>query len=370
LDKRPAENMDLSPFRDARGTVPFSRRSGQFTPQRFPRRENRDSPQSTYSATSLSQNPGNGILCTMVKDFQQTVWDDRLRSDWDKILRLAIAEDLGESGDWTSMALVAEDARGRAVVVARQPGIVAGLPGVALTLAAIDRRLRWLPHSEDGRRVEKGERVGTAEGPARGLLAAERILLNLLGRLSGIASLTRRYVDAVAGTKARIYDTRKTTPGWRRLEKYAVRCGGGWNHRGGLNEAILIKDNHLALGAQSERSTERFTPADAVVRARRFVEDHATDAGMIIEVEVDTLEQLDAVLPARPDIVLLDNMNPLQLREAVARRDAFDRAIELEASGGIALATVRQAAESGVDRISVGALTHSAVALDFGLDWT
>jgi nicotinate-nucleotide pyrophosphorylase (carboxylating) len=305
----------------------------------------------------------------MGKDFQQTVWDGRVRQDWENILRLAIDEDIGQLGDWTSKALVAEDAAGRAIVVARQPGVVAGLPGVEMTLAAIDRRLRWLPHTEDGRPVEKGDRVGTAEGPARGLLAAERILLNLLGRLSGIATLTRRYVDAVAGTKARIYDTRKTTPGWRRLEKYAVRCGGGWNHRGGLDEAVLIKDNHLALGAQASDSKRRFTPAEAVERASHFVARHAADANMIVEVEVDTLEQLDAVLPARPDIVLLDNMSPSQLREAVARRDAFDPAIELEASGGIDLGTVRQVAESGVDRISVGALTHSAVALDFGLDW-
>jgi nicotinate-nucleotide pyrophosphorylase (carboxylating) len=305
----------------------------------------------------------------MVKDFQQTVWDDRLRQDWQKILRLAIDEDLGADGDLTSKALVAGDAVGRAIVVARRPGVVAGLPGVEMTLTAINPHLRWSPHTEDGRRVEKGDRIGTAEGPARGLLAAERILLNLLGRLSGIATLARRYVDAVAGTKARIYDTRKTTPGWRSLEKYAVRCGGGWNHRGGLDKAILIKDNHLALGARSSQATQKFTPAEAVDRAKRFVAEHAADAKMVVEVEVDTLEQLDAVLPARPDIVLLDNMSPSQLREAVVRRDAFDRTIELEASGGIDLATVRQVAESGVDRISVGALTHSAVALDFGLDW-
>jgi nicotinate-nucleotide pyrophosphorylase (carboxylating) len=198
------------------------------------------------------------------------------------------------------------------------------------------------------------------------LLATERILLNLLGRLSGIATLTRQYVDAVAGTKARIYDTRKTTPGWRRLEKYAVRCGGGWNHRGGLDEAVLIKDNHLAIG---ETSGRRFTPTEAVHRARRFVAERGGDPAMVIEVEVDTLDQFDAVLPARPDIVLLDNMGPAGLCEAVTRRNAFDQAIELEASGGIRLATVSTIAESGVDRISIGALTHAAISLDFGLDW-
>ncbi len=199
------------------------------------------------------------------------------------------------------------------------------------------------------------------------MLAAERILLNLLGRLSGIATLTRRYVNAVAGTKARIYDTRKTTPGWRRLEKYAVRCGGGRNHRGGLDEAVLIKDNHLVLA-----EIAGIDAVQAVLRARRFIEQRAGDvgmAGMVIEVEVDTLEQLDAVLTVGPDIVLLDNMDPARLREAVARRDAVAPAVELEASGGVDLATVREIAESGVERISVGALTHSAVALDFGLDW-
>lgn len=309
------------------------------------------------------------MLWGMAKEFRQTVWDDKLQRDLWTIARLAIDEDLGALGDWTTRALVAEDAWGRAAVVARQPGVVAGLPGVAITLAALDPRLRFSPQTEDGRRVDKGECVGTIEGPARGLLAAERILLNFLGRLSGVATLTRRYVDAVAETNARIYDTRKTTPGWRRLEKYAVRCGGGWNHRGGLDEAVLIKDNHLAVGVQAAERTQRFTAAEAVLRARQFVAEHAADPAMVIEIEVDTLAQLDAVLPARPDIVLLDNMSPAELRAAVARRNAFDPAIELEASGGVDLATVREIAASGVDRISIGALTHSAIALDFGLDW-
>jgi nicotinate-nucleotide pyrophosphorylase (carboxylating) len=305
----------------------------------------------------------------MVKEYHQTVWDDRLERDWQAILSLALHEDLGASGDWTTRALVGEDAAGRADVVARRPGVVAGLPGVVTSLSAVDLHIRWLPKSEDGRAVNQGDSVGTIEGPARGMLAAERIVLNFLGRLSGIATLTRRYVDAVAGTAARIYDTRKTTPGWRRLEKYAVRCGGGWNHRGGLDEAVLIKDNHLALGAQAFDALRRFTPAEAVSRAREFIRQHAAGAEMAVEVEVDSLEQFDAVLPALPDIVLLDNMTPAQLREAVTRRNAFDRAIELEASGGVDLGTVRQIAQSGVERISVGALTHSAAALDFGLDW-
>jgi nicotinate-nucleotide pyrophosphorylase (carboxylating) len=306
----------------------------------------------------------------MSKEFQQTVWDGQLADDWQALLRLAVREDLGEAGDWTTRSLVPEDAVGRAAVVARQAGAIAGLPAVEMTLRAVEPRLSWSPACEDGRHVAAGERLGVIDGPARGLLSAERLVLNLLGRLSGIATLTRQYVAAVAGTGARIYDTRKTTPGWRRLEKYAVRCGGGWNHRGGLFEAVLIKDNHLALGAQG-RGAARYTPAEAVERARRCVQQCAADAGrgMIVEVEVDTLEQLDAVLPVGPDLVLLDNMPPEMLRAAVARRDACGRAIELEASGGVNMATVRRIAESGVERISVGALTHSAVSLDIALDW-
>jgi nicotinate-nucleotide pyrophosphorylase (carboxylating) len=297
----------------------------------------------------------------MPKDFHQIAWDESLNQDWTALLRLAIAEDFGGEGDWTTNALVGPAALGRAGVIARQPGVIAGLPGVGATLAAVESRLQWSPHAEDGRPVAPGQIVATIAGPARGLLGAERILLNLLGRLSGIATLARQYVDAVAGTNARIYDTRKTTPGWRRLEKYAVRCGGGRNHRGGLYEAVLIKDNHLALGKES--------PAEAVARARAFVRQHAAGPDMLVEVEVDTLDQLVIALPARPDIVLLDNMTPAELREAVARRNAVDPAIELEASGGVSLATVREIAETGVDRISVGALTHSAAAVDFGLDW-
>ena len=305
----------------------------------------------------------------MSNDFHQTVWDEPLERDFCAIVRLAIDEDLGAAGDWTTNALVPPDAVGRAAVVARQPGVVAGLPAVETVLKMVEPRMQWSPQAEDGRRIEKGTCVGRIEGPARGLLGSERILLNFLGRLSGIATLTRRYVDAVAGTTARIYDTRKTTPGWRRLEKYAVRCGGGCNHRGGLYEAVLIKDNHLALGAGLADRQGRFSPAEAVLRARQFVTEHSGNPTMVIEVEVDTLEQLDLVLPTWPDIVLLDNMKPDMLREAVGRRNAVDRKIELEASGGVDLTTVRAIAESGVDRISVGALTHSAMGLDFGLDW-
>jgi len=302
----------------------------------------------------------------MVKEFRQIHWDERLQADCRAIVQLALDEDLGVSGDWTTKALVPEGVEGRAEVAARQSGVVAGLPAVEIVLAMVDPRLRWTADAVDGQTVDKGQCVGRIAGPARAMLAAERIVLNLLGRLSGIAALTRRHVDAAAGTKARIYDTRKTTPGWRRLEKYAVRCGGGHNHRGGLDEAVLIKDNHLAIVG---REGMALAPADAVDRVRRYLVERG-DPTMIVEVEVDTLDQLDQVLPARPDLVLLDNMSAAELREAVARRDAVDPTVELEASGGIDLETVRAAAQSGVERISVGALTHAAVSLDFGLDWT
>jgi nicotinate-nucleotide pyrophosphorylase (carboxylating) len=309
----------------------------------------------------------------VAKQFQQTVWNEQLQEDWLAIVRLALREDLAEAGDWTSRALVPPDLAGQAAVVARQPGVIAGLRGVQSTLEQIEPRLHWSPHAEDGQAVRPGDRLGIVDGPAQWMLSAERLLLNLLSHLSGIATLTRRYVEAVAGTRARIYDTRKTTPGWRRLEKYAVRCGGGWNHRSGLFDAVLIKDNHLALGAALPGSAATgHSAAEAVVRARSYVQAHAAQAAagaMIVEVEVDTLEQLREVLPAGPDLVLLDNMTAGQLREAVACRDALAPAIELEASGGVNLQTVRGIAETGVDRISVGALTHSAPCLDLALDW-
>jgi nicotinate-nucleotide pyrophosphorylase (carboxylating) len=308
----------------------------------------------------------------MSKQFHQVEWDSQLVGDWLSLVRLAIAEDLGDEGDWTSRALVPDSARGRAAIVVREPGIVAGLPAVELTLKEVDSRLRWAPQTIDGHEVHRGQAVAAIEGPVRGLLAAERLALNALGRLSGIATLTHRYCSAVAETKARIYDTRKTTPGWRRLEKYAVRCGGGMNHRTGLFEAMLIKDNHLAFRASAEAETSAYSPAEAVRRARQFVSEHAPaakQAQMIVEVEVDTLQQLEDVLPVAPDLILLDNMSVPQLREAVAWRDAVNPGVELEASGGVNLESVHEIACTGVDRISVGALTHSAVNLDFGLDW-
>jgi len=309
----------------------------------------------------------------LAKEFDQLTWNEHLQADLRQLLQWAIREDSEEAGDWTTAALVPEEAVGRAAVVAREPGVIAGLPAAKMAWHAVEPQIRWFPEINDGQSVAAGDAIARVEGPARGLLTAERLVLNLLGHLSGIATRTREYVDAVAGTKARIYDTRKTTPGWRRLEKYAVRCGGGSNHRTGLFDAVLIKDNHLAVGMEpGAKQPCRYTPAEAVVRAHRFVEDHAPPSargGMIIEIEVDTLEQLDEVLAVGPDIVLLDNMSPERLREAVARRDAAAPTVELEASGGICLETVPAVAASGVDRVSVGALTRSAVCLDIALDW-
>ena len=289
-----------------------------------------------------------------------------LDSDFDQLLKLALFEDVQTVGDLTCLALVPETAQGSAAVVARSDGVLAGVPLIPQILSAVDPKLTWEPLLEDSAELSRGTVVGTIRGPARGLLIAERLLLNFLGRLSGIATLTRRYVDAIGGTKSQIYDTRKTTPGWRRLEKYAVHCGGGANHRTGLYDAILIKDNHLALGQQGSKP---FSPAEAVIRAKEFLRQRYAELP-IVEIEVDTLDQLREVLPTEPDMVLLDNMTPPQIAEAVQIRNSVKPSVQLEASGGITLETVRSVAETGVERISVGALTHSAVSLDFGLDWT
>jgi nicotinate-nucleotide pyrophosphorylase (carboxylating) len=275
----------------------------------------------------------------------------------DALVRLALAEDLGPTGDRTSLATIPESTTARAAFVARGAGVVAGLAVAGRVCAAVDPALAFAPAVADGTATHPGLVLATVSGPLRAILAAERTALNFLQRLSGVATLTRRFVDAAAGFPARILDTRKTTPGWRLLEKCAVRAGGGTNHRTGLYDGILIKDNHLAgLGGDVRRAVEA---------ARAF----PGNAGLPVEVEVDTLDQLEVALAVRADIVLLDNMSVEQLRAAVARRDAAAPGVRLEASGGVTLSTVRDIAATGVDRISVGALTHSAAALDIGLDY-
>lgn len=267
------------------------------------------------------------------------------------VVRAALAEDLGRAGDITARACVPEDSRLRAVFAARREGRIAGLACVRAAVLAMDPAARVDPRLADGEDAAVGAVLAEVEANARALLAAERTALNLLGRLSGIATLTRAYVQAVEGTKARVTDTRKTTPGLRALEKHAVLCGGGVNHRFGLDDAILIKDNHVSLcGGVGE----------AVRRARAF-------AGHLVrvEVEIDRLDQLEEALAEDPDVVMLDNFGLDDMRRAVEL--TAGRAV-LEASGGVSLETVRSIAETGVDVISVGALTHSAPALDVGLD--
>lgn len=299
----------------------------------------------------------------MIRDFEQFDWNARVEEDLRAIVALAMREDVGEIGDWTTRALVPVSAQGRAAVAARSPGTIAGLRAVPSIVSAVDPQLRWSPTIDDGQPVEPGAVLGEVNGPAASMLVAERLLLNVVGRLSGIATMARQYVDAVRGTAARIYDTRKTTPGWRRLEKYAVRCGGGCNHRMDLSHEALIKDNHLALMGVTHDD-----PAGvelAVDRVRAAYPDRA------VEVEVESMAQLEAVLPSAPDVVLLDNMTPDGVREAVALVDrlcAGGARPQLEASGGITLANVRDFAVAGADRISIGALTHSATALDLALE--
>ncbi len=276
------------------------------------------------------------------------------------ILELAIREDLGKAGDLTSSATIPAQAKGKAVFIARRDGVLAGLPACKRTIERIDPTIEFKPQLNDGDVLGPGFWIATIEGPMRSILAAERICLNFLQHLSGIATLTRRYVDAVAGTKAAILDTRKTLPGWRLLEKYAVRMGCGANHRLGLHDGILIKDNHLAAIRKSEGG---YDIKIAIGRCRE------ANPNIPVEIEVDSLEQLERALAYRPDIVLLDNMNADLLRAAVGRRNEVATTVLLEASGGVNLDTVRQIAETGVDRISVGAITHSVTALDIALDY-
>jgi len=274
-----------------------------------------------------------------------------------RLIELALAEDLGTTGDRTSLATIPAGASATAGFVARLPGVVAGLPAAEMVCQAADPALAFTAVAADGARVERGTRLATVTGPLRAILVAERTALNFLQRLSGVATLTRKFVDAAAGFRAQILDTRKTTPGWRLLEKYAVRAGGGANHRVGLFDGILIKDNHLAGLGRGVRL--------AVEAARAY----PGNADLAVEVEVETADQLEEALAVRADIVLLDNMTLDQLRAAVARRDAVAPGVLLEASGGVNLATVRDIAATGVDRVSVGALTHSAPALDIALDY-
>lgn len=304
----------------------------------------------------------------MRHDFAPVEWDEQLEDDCRQIVRLAVREDLDRYCDWTTVSLVPSGSLAKAKIVSRGGGIISGLSAAKVALHEMQAKVDIELHKSDGDRVTSGDAVASMAGSARDILTTERTLLNLIGRLSGIATLTNKFVSSISHTKARIYDTRKTTPGWRRLEKYAVRTGGGRNHRVGLHAAVMIKDNHLALSQDQGMS-----PATAVAKTRDFLAEASKELpalrNMIIEVEVDTLEQLEDVLSAKPDIVLLDNMSCEQLTACIRYRDEHAPDVELEASGGITLDNVASIAETNVDRISVGALTHSAVNFDVGLDW-
>jgi len=261
----------------------------------------------------------------------------------------ALAEDVG-AGDLTTSRVVPEDAKARARIVARAPMALAGLPITEMVFTALDSTIAFSAQADDGTQLTANAKIALVEGPARAILTAERTALNILQHLSGIATLTRTYVDAVAGTKARILDTRKTIPLLRRLEKYAVACGGGHNHRMGLYDAVMIKDNHIAAAGS----------ITAAVKAAKAVRDKP------VQVECDSLDQVEEALRAGADSLLLDNMDPAMLRLAVKRVSGM---VALEASGGVTLEAVRAIAETGVDFISVGRLTQSAPAVDIGLDF-
>lgn len=270
----------------------------------------------------------------------------------EKTVAEALAEDLDEAGDITSVATVAPSARASGAIAARKPGIVAGLQVAEAAFRTLDENVAFEVLVRDGERVEPGQQIAHVAGNARALLTAERVALNFLGHMSGIATLTGAYVEKTSGTRAKIIDTRKTTPGLRALEKLAVRAGGGTNHRFGLFDAILIKDNHIIA-------------AGGIGPALNKAREHAGHM-VKVEIEVATLDELREALVHKPDAVLLDNMPVAALKAAVA--EVAGRAIT-EASGGVNLETVRAIAETGIDLISVGALTHSAPVLDIGLDF-
>ena len=267
----------------------------------------------------------------------------------------ALVEDFGNSGDITARLLVPESATGSLVMRARETGVIAGMQAAEMTYALVDPSVKFEVLKPTGSEVDEKDIIARISGPSRSLLSAERVALNFLGRMSGIATLTSKYVNLIDGTSARIAATRKTTPGLRAIEKQAVLAGGGFTHRESLSAAIMIKDNHIALAGG----------VDAALGAIKKNADHMAK----VSVEVDTLEQLKKVLVWGPDVVLLDNMGPEKLREAVKIVQAFDgRTPTLEASGGVNLRTVKDLAETGVNIISIGALTHSAPNFDIGMD--
>ena len=308
----------------------------------------------------------------MVSTFTQLQWDEETLEDARQLIRLAVREDLSNQQDWTTLATVGGELKSSAAIVARQSGVVAGIGVVTAVFHEMNISADVDLFVTDGDELIPGTELCSINALSRDLLTAERTILNFLGRMCGVATQAATYVQLLENTSAKVYDTRKTTPGWRRLEKYAVRCGGGQNHRTGLFDAILIKDNHLAANAhQNGIENSQAAVVDVLSKARQFLESLGADrvANTPIEIEVDTLSQLAAALPCHPDIVLLDNMTLEELRQAVALREQLSPETQLEASGGITFKTLSDIGKTGVDRISVGALTHSAINLDLGLDW-
>lgn len=310
-------------------------------------------------------------------DYSPVVIDDRLENDLRQLVRLSIAEDLDVAWDWTTVAMIDRERRGACQIVSRADGIAAGIALTPWIIDEFDADLEVEVLVDEGQSFAPGMPLVRLSGSARDLLTAERVTLNLLSRMCGVATLTHRYVQEIAGTGARLYDTRKTTPGWRRLEKYSVSCGGGHNHRTGLFDGFLIKDNHLALGRSS--GGDALSAKEAAERAvsMRGGQVNQLVAPPIVEIEVDHLGQFDEVIGTGVDIILLDNFSIDELKTAVARRDearrlqgSEGRPVELEASGTISLDTIAAVATTGVERISSGALTHQATWLDLGMDWS
>ena len=312
-----------------------------------------ESQQSDSSAESLAQLASNLRESGLIRRLLQLAYDEDLGS-WDA----------NPPHDWTGELMFTQDQSSTAKLVSRESGMVAGLafiPDLIEIFVDQDESVDWVPVLSDGDCMNPGDVLGTLTGSSIAIVRLERTLLNLVSRLSGIATRTNRFVDLVEGTHAKVCDTRKTTPGLRVFEKYAVRCGGGVSHRMGLHDALLVKDNHLA-GLDESAFKERISAASSKARQQNL---------SFVQVEVDTLVQLGWVLSCDPgtcDIALLDNMNPETLTQAVAMRDASNPSMLLEASGGINEGSIRKIAQTGIDRISIGGLTHQAVSLDIGLD--
>ena len=307
----------------------------------------------------------------------QPVFSKPAQSDCLKLIEMALIEDIGardldQGVDCTTDAIVPRSANARAAFVSRAAGVLCGVEIAKLAIGKSAPGISLDVAIEDGQPVFPGQEIVVMSGSAHDILTMERTCLNFMCRLSGISTLTREYVQQLAGTQACVLDTRKTTPGWRRLEKYAVACGGGKNHRMGLYDAIMIKDNHLAFFRSLVNDSDDTIPASIQLARRWIAENKSTlpdRERTVLQLEVDTIQQFQIALNTDCDVILLDNMNVEQLRTAVKMRDQTAPNILLEASGGVNLTTIRTIAKTGVERISVGALTHSAINFDIGLDW-